>query len=79
MNKKVAEWYREAYPEDTGMHEELNKDVAFVDVMFALGKGDSIYSLLCCDDSIVRERVFDELAKLANVDYNIIYYKWLNI
>jgi hypothetical protein len=36
-----------------------------------------VYEALGVCDSLVRERVFGELAKIMNVDYDCIYEQWL--
>jgi len=37
-----------------------------------------VYALLGESDSIVRERVFDALATMMGVSYEVVYYQWLN-
>jgi hypothetical protein len=36
-----------------------------------------VYDVLGVDDSLVRERVFGKLSEIMNVDYAVIYKKWL--
>lgn len=74
---KVADWYCEAYPDDEWGNEMLNKGIIFQDVWEALEVGYNIYAVLGAGDSIVRERVFEALAKLMNVDYEVVYQQWL--
>ena len=54
--------------------ERIKKDVTFFDVMGALLTGKCVYETMMGNygDSIVRERVFDKMAKLHNVDYDVI-------
>ena len=46
------------------------------DVFECLEIGGNIYALLGAGESIVRERVFTELATLMDCDYEHIYYQW---
>ena len=42
------------------------------------GEGYDVYNILGVGDSMIRERVFEELSKILGVDYDVIYQKWLN-
>ena len=73
----VREWYVQAYPTDD-LGEYINPQVTFDDVVSALNSHTDIYDVLGAGDSIVRERVFEELAKRLNVEYDNIYYTWID-
>ena len=75
---KVADWYAVAFPNDEWGNEMMNKGVLFQDVFECLQVGFNVYALLGAGDSIVRERVFDALATMMEVSYDVIYYQWLN-
>ena len=75
---KVFDWYKEKYPNDDWAIENLNRGITFQDVFECLQVGYDIYALLGAGDSIVRERVFTELATLMDCDYEHIYYQWLD-
>ena len=75
---KVCDWYKASYPTDTWGCEMMNKGITFQDVFECLQVGGNIYALLGAGDSIVRERVFDALATLMGVSYELVYYQWLN-
>lgn len=75
---KVADWYAVAFPHDEWGNEMLNKGLLFQDVFEALQVGFNIYALLGAGDSIVRERVFDALATMMEVSYDVVYYQWLD-
>ena len=77
-NKKIKDWYMKKYPTD-GVGEELNPDSTFNDLIRYLDFGLDVYDCLGSNvDSIVRERVFSELANKMQVDYMYIYNLWLN-
>lgn len=76
-NYMVKDWYIDKYPSDE-LGNEINDRLTFGDVYAALERFDDIYEVIGVNDSIVRERIFSELAKRMNVDYDKIYYMWLD-
>lgn len=76
MNGSMRDFYLEAYPDDP-CGQEIRPDVTFEDAWNALGEGVEFYSFMGAQDSIVRERLFDELARRKNVDYDTVYDRWL--
>ena len=75
---KVKDWYGERFPQDEWGYDMMNPGITFQDVFEGLQIGTNIYALLGGGDSIVRERVFDQLATLMDVSYDVVYYQWLN-
>ena len=79
LNEKIATWYRKAYPTDKEMADEMKPSCAtFQDVIDALDAGEDVYDVMGAGDSIVRERVFEELSKLTGKDYDYFYNKWVS-
>jgi hypothetical protein len=75
---KVKEWYVSTYPEDE-VGATLNEETTFNDVFVALDTHEDVYEVIGGDcDSIVRERVFEKLATIMNVEYDYIYNQWLD-
>lgn len=74
---KVKDYYINMFPDDE-LGAEINPELTFDQVYTALENGEEIYDVLGVGDSIVRERVFAELARRRNVDYDVIYYLWLD-
>lgn len=73
--QSIREWYTAEYPSD-----ELGSKIGgltFRDLVEGMNRGEDVYSLLGVGDSVVREHVFAELAKLLQVDYDMVYDKWL--
>ena len=73
----IKNWYLEHYPtDDEGKN--INDTVTFTDLydMLLSGNGD-IYKLIGVADSIIRERLFENLVYLKDVEYNVIYKLWL--
>lgn len=73
----VKEFYLEQFPtDDLGL--ELNPDTTFDGLFQTLYVGNDIYDYLEVGDSLVRERLFEELARQINQSYDWIYGLWLN-
>ena len=71
----VKLWYCDTYADDE-CGAELN-DFTFYDVFTALDMRKDVYKLFGVNDSVIRERIFEELAKIMQVDYDYIYSQWL--
>lgn len=72
----IRKWYHATYPDDS-VYELIDNKVTFTDLINKLGKED-IYELLGVGDSVLRERVFDEIAVRKNIDYDDVYDAWVN-
>ena len=77
IDGKIKEWYTKNYPTDD-LGEEMNDTNTFEDLWNALNKGDNVYAVIGEQDSVLRERLFEHLAKLKGVKYQFIYHKWLS-
>lgn len=76
-NINVNEDYVTDFPTDD-LGKEINKDLNFLQLFNGLLCGKDIYEMLDVSDSLIRERVLKRLAYLMGIDYQIIYYLWLN-
>lgn len=75
-SESILDYYVNKYPTDD-LGSELN-NITFEDVWNALNShGKDIYDVIGVGDSVVRERIFDRLSELTNLDYDAIYYLWL--
>ena len=74
---KIKEFYLENYPSDE-LGVEINENATFVGLLNTLHTKCDVYDFLGVYDSVVRERVFEELAYQQQVSYNIIYDLWLD-
>ena len=70
----IKNWYKSEFTTDE-LGEEINPNATFEELKNNL---PNVYDYLKVGDSIIRERVFSELAERMNVDYDVIYTKWLN-
>lgn len=73
----IRSYYLETYPDDE-IGIEINKDATFLGLFRELVAARDIYKFIGVSDSLVRERLFDKLAKLLNEPYEYIYKLWLN-
>lgn len=76
-NDLVKDWYIDKYTTDN-LGNEITDGLTFDGVYSALKRGDDIYKVIGVNDSIVRERIFYELSRRRNVDYDVIYDMWLD-
>ena len=76
MEDKIKLWYQEKFTTD-----ELGaylSDCTFEDLHKDLTVGKDVYDTMGVGDSLVRERVFEELANRMSVSYEVIYRMWLD-
>lgn len=69
-------WYVENYPKDS-FGKDIKPTVTFEDVFRALDNYQNVYEVIGVADSVVRERIFTELAKITEQPYEAIYDQWL--
>jgi molybdopterin converting factor small subunit len=72
--KNIKNWYESEFTTDE-LGKEINPNATFEELKDNL---PNVYDYLDLEDSIVRERVFTELAEIMNVHNDVIYHKWLN-
>lgn len=73
----VREWYLLAFPDDE-LGAELNPDLTFDDALAAIPSGTGFYDSIDAGDSVVRERIFEELCNRYGYTYDEVYDSWLN-
>ena len=71
----IKDWYVGAYKDDD-LGDRLNG--TFKGVLQTLLRGDDVYDYIGVGDSLIRERLFSQLAKMLDVDYDEIYNVWLD-
>lgn len=78
LGVSIRTWYMQRYPDDD-FGQEINRQLSFEGFMVALsnGLGDYAYELIGVPDSIVRERIFAELASRYQIDYEVVYSMWV--
>ena len=73
----VKDDYVQDYPTDD-LVKEINENLNYLQLFNGLLNGEDIYEMMDVEDSLIRERVLERLAYLMGIDYQIIYYLWLN-
>ena len=76
LNSSVKEWYLNSFDVDN-LGSEISEDVTFGDVMRCLEEHNDFYDCIGVGDSVIRERVFEKLAEILNVEPLTVYYQWL--
>jgi hypothetical protein len=74
MEQNVAIWYKQNYPDDIDMFDDINPNINFTHVLKYMLVGDFYNDV--CGDSVVRERIFEHLSIILNLDYDVIYNLW---
>lgn len=71
----IKDWYIKAFPTD-----DMGEGICgtFKGFLQTLIQGEDIYDYIDVGDSVIRERIFSKLAEMLDVDYDDIYYLWLN-
>ena len=75
-SNRIRDWYIKHYPTDE-LGEDIDENVTFNDAFDGLKDHEDFYKMIGVRDSIVRERIFDELAKSKNISYDEVYNLWL--
>ena len=80
MLSNVQNEYSHIYPQDKDA-KYIKDNITFANVLAEMQNGKDFYDITFTDqysDSIMRERIFTILSKVSGVDYDKIYYMWLN-
>lgn len=73
----IKEFYLNNYPTDE-LGIEINEKATFAGLVTILFGDMDVYDYIGVGDSIVRERLFEELANQLNTSYDYVYNMWLN-
>lgn len=76
---QIKDWYLVQFSSDE-LGTELRRWITFRNVLELLLKREweRIYDMIWVDDSVVRERIFEKLSEILDIDYDIIYDSRLN-
>lgn len=78
MSDGIRDWYSDTYPDDES-GTLINPHATFAQAVESFHDGGGgLYDLLGVGDSVIRERVFDELSSRIGCGYDDIYDAWLN-
>lgn len=74
MKNSIKDFYKSTFPQDT-LGNDISEQAMFSNLENNIA---NVYEYIGVGDSMVRERVFAELAKRKGVEYRVIYNQWLN-
>lgn len=77
MGDPVRGWYEARFPDDP-CAVSIAPGLTFGEALDAVPLGSAFYDVLGAGDSLVRERVFEELSKRSGLAYDELYESWLN-
>lgn len=73
----VRDWYIKNHPYDLeGLH--IDETVTFNELITALNADQDFYKVIGIEDSMIRENVFKKIADILDVDYQVVYDKWIS-
>lgn len=75
-DETVRDWYMRTFLSDN-LGAKIHSELTFDDALAGVSRGGGFYEVLGVGDSLVRERVFDELAGRYGIDRGDIYDAWL--
>ena len=75
--RRVRHWIIETNPEEKPLIGDFRKDVTFAEVNRRMHAGENFYDICDCGESVQREIVFRELARLYGTKYDYWYKLWL--
>ena len=78
---EIKKWYLERFPTDE-CGQNLRAENTFAELFHAMYGTCDVYSFIFRNgfaDSIIRERIFEELADIMGFDYDVIYKQWLRL
>ena len=73
---KIREYYVSKFPTDE-LGIEINENVTFAGLLNQLIVNGDVYKYIGVSDSLVRERLFEGLAKELEVSYDYVYQLWI--
>lgn len=77
LNNNIKDFYTSTYKDDV-LANQITNTVTFQQLYRALKDKVDIYEVIGTNDSTVRERLFKELARILNTDYDYVYNMWQN-
>ena len=68
----IREFYLSKYPSDD-LGTNIDPKATFIGLLDALHNGVCVYDYIDYGDSVIRERIFEELSNQLGSDYNYVY------
>ena len=77
MKSEVKKWSCSKYPQEE-LGKRINESATFASVLLGMAHGADVYNIIGVADSLIRERIFAEIAERMGCDYDEVYSIWLN-
>jgi hypothetical protein len=72
----IQSWYLNTFLDDAeGV--SLKRNVTFEQAYNCLKSKEDFYEFIGVADTIIRERIFEKIAELYEIDYSVVYNQWL--
>jgi hypothetical protein len=72
----IQSWYLNTFLDDAeGV--SLKRNVTFAQAYNCLKSKEDFYEFIGIADTIIRERIFEKIAELYEIDYSVVYNQWL--
>jgi hypothetical protein len=72
----IQSWYLNTFLDDAeGVN--LKRNVTFEQAYNCLKSKEDFYEFIGIADTIIRERIFEKIAELYEIDYSVVYNQWL--
>jgi hypothetical protein len=72
----IQSWYLNTFLDDAeGV--SLKRNITFEQAYSCLKSKDDFYEFIGVADTIIRERIFEKIAELYEIDYSVVYNQWL--
>jgi hypothetical protein len=73
---EIKTWYLSTYSDDKqGVN--IKWDITFEQAAYCLKSKEDFYEFIGVEDTIIRERIFEKIAELYEIDYSVVYNQWL--
>jgi len=73
----IKQYYMKQFPEDS-IGKEIKEGITFLGLRNILYGDYDVYDYIGVGDSLVRERLFEQLSKDIGQDYGFVYDLWLS-
>jgi len=72
----IQSWYLNTFLDDAeGV--SLKRNITFAQAYNCLVSKEDFYEFIGIADTIIRERIFEKIAELYEIDYSVVYNQWL--
>jgi hypothetical protein len=74
---RLKDFYLKTYPTDYELGQEIDNEATFSGLLDTLEAYEDVYFYIGVGDSLVRERLFEELATILGISYQQVYDQWI--